>query len=171
LAHSGRFAIYAFAVGCELGIDIEEIKRIADQENIVRRFFSREECEEWLELDASQRDGGFFRCWTRKEAYIKAVGGGLSIPLDGFRVSLRPGVPAQLIHADGDSGAAARWRLCSLTPVDGYVGALAFADQVRDVAILPRLSATEVLELVNGTEPFPPAAKEPIPCHTPQSHT
>ena len=59
LAHSGRLTTYAFAVGCELGVDIEEVRPIRDQEAIVRRMFSREECEEWLGLDLSQRDAGF----------------------------------------------------------------------------------------------------------------
>ena len=160
LAHSGRFAAYAFAVGCELGVDIEEVRPISDQESIVRRFFSPEECEEWLELDSSQRDEAFFRCWTRKEAYIKALGDGLSMPLDSFRVSLRPEVPASLIHADGDPAAASDWSLWSLTPADGYAGSLAVPGRAHSVRILPPLTAASVLELVRGPGPFPPAAKE-----------
>ena len=160
LAHSGRFATYAFTVGCELGVDIEEVRPLSDQENIVRRFFSREECEEWLDLDSSQRDEAFFHCWTRKEAYIKALGDGLSMPLDSFRVSLRPGVAAALIHSDGDPAAAAKWSLCSLSPADGYVGSLAVAEPVRSVCILPRLTAAAALELVNVLGAFPPAVKE-----------
>ena len=92
LAHSGRFAAYAFAVGCELGVDIEEVRQGGDQESFMRaEFFSREEREEWLGLDPSQRAEAFFRCWTRKEAYIKALGDGLSMPLDSFQVSLQAG--------------------------------------------------------------------------------
>jgi 4'-phosphopantetheinyl transferase len=159
LAHSGVFAAYAFAVGCELGVDIEEVRPVPDQEGIVRRFFSREECEEWLELDSWQRDEAFFRCWTRKEAYIKALGDGLSMPLDSFRVSLRPGVPASLIHANGDPAAGSNWSLLSLTPADGYVGSLAVPERARSVRILPRLTASAVLELVSGPGAFPPAAR------------
>jgi 4'-phosphopantetheinyl transferase len=147
LAHSGRWAAYAFAVGCQLGVDIEEVRPIANQEEIVRRSFSPEEYEEWLGLDPSRRDQAFFRCWTRKEAYIKALGDGLSVPLDSFRVSLGSGVPASLIHADGDPAAAARWSLCSLAPVAGYVGSLAFPERGRTVRTLPRLTADAVLEL------------------------
>lgn len=156
LAHSGRFLAVAFALGCELGVDIEEVRPVRDEESIVRRFFSREESQEWLELDRSQRDEAFFRCWTRKEAYIKALGDGLSMPLDSFRVSLRPGVPASLIHAAGDA-AASKWSLCSLAPADGYVGSLALPECARTVRIVPCLTADAVLELVRDPGPFPPA--------------
>jgi 4'-phosphopantetheinyl transferase len=162
LAHSGRFAAYAFTVGCELGVDIEEVRPGRDQESIVRRFFSREECEEWLGLDLSQRDEAFFRCWTRKESYIKALGDGLSMPLDSFQVSLRPGSPAALVHAAEDPTAASKWSLCSLAPAQGYIGSLAVPELARNVRILPRLTADAVLELVSGPGPFPPAAKEVI---------
>jgi 4'-phosphopantetheinyl transferase len=160
LAHSGKFATYAFAVGCELGVDIEEVRPARDQESIVRRFFSREEREEWLELDLSQRDEAFFRCWTRKEAYIKALGDGLSMPLDSFRMSLRQGVPAALIYAAGDPTAASKWSLCSLAPADGYIGSLAVPERTRSVRVLPRLTAAAVLELVSCPGRFPPADKE-----------
>jgi len=159
LAHSGKFAAYAFAVGCEPGVDIEEVRHISEQENIVSRFFSREECEEWMALDAAERDEAFFRCWTRKEAYIKAVGDGLSMPLDSFRVSLRPGVPALLTAAAGDP-AAGSWSLYTLAPGDGYAGALAVPERGRRVRILRGLTAAGVLELASGPGAFPPAAEE-----------
>jgi 4'-phosphopantetheinyl transferase len=160
LAHSGRFAAYAFATGCELGVDIEEVRPVSHQEDIVRRFFSREECEEWLELDPTQRDEAFFCCWTRKEAYIKALGDGLSMPLDRFRVSLRPGEPAALIRADEGPAAASRWSLYSLAPADGYVGALALPERAFKMLTFPPLVPAAVLELARGPDPFPPAAKE-----------
>ena len=157
LAHSGRFASYAFALGCELGLDIEEVKPMSDQEGIVRQFFSPEECAEWLELNPAQRDEAFFRCWTSKEAYIKALGDGLSMPLDSFRVSLRPEVPAMLIHAAGDPDAASRWTMRALAPANGYSGTLAVPELDRSIRILPRLTAEAVLQLVSGSDLFPPA--------------
>jgi 4'-phosphopantetheinyl transferase len=162
LAHSGKFAAYAFAVGCEVGVDIEEIRPMRDQEEVVRRFFAREECEEWLTLDPAQRDAGFYRGWTRKEAFIKALGDGLSVPLDSFRVSLRPEAPAKLLHVDKDPAAAGRWSLFSLIPADGYIGALAMAERNRVVSILPRMTAAEVLKIASGPGPFPPLAKEVV---------
>jgi 4'-phosphopantetheinyl transferase len=156
LAHSGRFAAYAFALGCELGVDIEEVRPLADQENIIRRYFSPEECEEWLALAPAERDEAFYRCWTRKEAYIKALGDGLSMPLDSFQVSLRPGDPAALIRSDRDPGAAGKWSLRSLVPADGYIASLAVPDRAVSVRVLPCLTADGVLELVSGPAPFPP---------------
>jgi 4'-phosphopantetheinyl transferase len=156
LAHSGRIAAYAFAVGCRLGIDIEEIRPVADQEDIVRRFFSQEECEEWLCLDASERQDAFFRCWTRKEAFIKAMGDGLSMPLDSFQVSLRPEAPASLIRAEGDPEAAGRWSFSSLTPARGYTGSLALPEMSRILRILPGLTVDAVVELADGRGSFPP---------------
>lgn len=156
LAHSGRIAVFAFAAGCEVGVDIEEVRPVRDQEAIVRRFFSPEEGSEWLALDAAERDEGFFRCWTRKEAYIKALGGGLSIPLDSFRVSLRREVPASLIHVSGEPAAASKWSMFSLAPAEGYIGALAVPECNHSVSILPRLTAAAVLELGNDPDCFPP---------------
>ena len=82
------------------------------------------------------------------------------MPLDSFRVSLRPGVPASLIHAVGDPAAAGKWSLYSLSPADGYVGSLAVPERTRSVRVLPRLTATAVLELVSGPGQFPPAENE-----------
>ena len=160
VAHSGRFAAYAFAAGCELGVDIEQLRPTRDQEAIVRRYFSAEECKEWMDLDAARRDEAFFRCWTRKEAYLKALGDGLALPLDSFRVSLRPEVPAALIHVAGDPTAASKWSLWSLAPEEGYAGALAAPQRGLGVRAMPRLTAAAVLDLVSGPGPFPPAADE-----------
>ena len=66
----------------------------------------------------------FFACWTRKEAYVKAKGEGLSIPLDQFEVSLVPGRPAALERVFSDPGEAGRWTLQDLLPAPGYAGAL-----------------------------------------------
>lgn len=146
LAHSGKLACFAFAAGCEVGVDIEQIRPMRDRDQLVRRFFSREESEEWLTLDESQRGDAFFRCWTRKEAYIKAVGDGLSIPLDSFRVSLRPDEPAALLDVKSAPGEGAKWAIHSLSPGQGYAGALALPDRSRGVRIFPPVTADALLE-------------------------
>ena len=92
------------------------IARSTNSENIARRFFSPEETAELLELPSAEKTEAFFHCWTRKEAYIKAMGGGLSIPLDSFRVTLRPGVPARMVSLDGSEDAAHGWTLHSFDP-------------------------------------------------------
>ncbi|MEW5989008.1 MAG: 4'-phosphopantetheinyl transferase superfamily protein [Chloroflexota bacterium] len=127
LSHSGEMALYAFARGQELGVDIEVIRPLDDAEPIARRFFSAREVADFLSVPVDQRPPAFFNCWTRKEAYIKAVGVGLAHPLDKFVVSLIPGQPAALLHEDDEPDAPGRWSIQSLDPGPGYVGALAIA--------------------------------------------
>ena len=159
LTHSGTFAAYAFAFGCPVGIDIEKVRPVPDQEDIVTRFFSPEECDDWFRLDASQREEGFFRCWTAKEAYIKAVGDGLSMPLTSFRVSFAPGASPRLVHAGGDTDASRSWSMCAVVPAAGYVGALALPESSRTVRFLATMTVAAVLKLADRTGPFPSAGK------------
>jgi len=159
MAHSGRLAAYAFAEGCELGVDIEEVRPVMEQEDIVKRFFAPEECAEWLGCEAAERDQAFFRCWTRKEAYIKALGDGLSLPLDSFRVSFGPGVAASRVRATRDVPAVGDWYLHPLTPAEGYTGALAVLGRARRVRILPCSTAAAVLGLASAPGPFPPGRR------------
>jgi 4'-phosphopantetheinyl transferase len=89
LAHSGSLAVYGFARGCEIGIDVEECRPLRDLESIARNCFSESETSHLLCLDvAEDRLQAFYRCWTRKEAYVKAVGEGLFYPLQRFEVTV-----------------------------------------------------------------------------------
>ena len=124
LSHSGEIALLAFARGRAVGVDIERIRENLDPEKIARRFFSRHEQNELSALPPSQRYAGFFRCWTRKEAYIKARGAGLSLPLDQFAVSLKPGDQDALLDAGAPDTDITTWRLGELAVTDGYVAAL-----------------------------------------------
>lgn len=125
LSHSGELALYAVARGRELGIDVEQIRSDRSDESIARRFFSPSEVEALLALPEGERRDAFFRCWTRKEAYIKARGDGLSLALDQFDVSLAPGEPATLLRTRQDAADAARWSLRDLPAGPGYAAALA----------------------------------------------
>jgi 4'-phosphopantetheinyl transferase len=120
LSHSHEFALCAFCLGHELGIDIEKIKPQVAFEGIENRYFSPKERAELETLPQDLRPEGFFLCWTRKEAYVKARGEGLKIPLESFSVSLTPGKPAVLQSPDEE-----RWSLYSIDPTAGFVGALA----------------------------------------------
>ena len=124
-SNSGVLALYAVARGREVGVDVEEAKPMPDAEAIARRFFSAAENEVLAGLPEGVRSAAFFRCWTRKEAYLKAVGDGLSLPLESFDVSFAPGEEARLLRTRADPGGAARWTLVGLEPGEGYVGALA----------------------------------------------
>lgn len=124
VSHSGEVALYAFARGRELGVDVEEVRPMEDGLDIAERFFSQAEVAAFRALPADVRDEAFFNCWTRKEAYIKAVGEGLSFPLHVFDVSLAPGEPARLI-ASRDPRQAERWSLRALPdPAPGYRAAI-----------------------------------------------
>ncbi len=125
LSHSGSFVL--IAVGCEreLGVDVEKIRPEIDLEGIAARFFSKSEVEGLMRLAPALRSEAFFRCWTRKEAYIKARGGGLAIPLGQFDVSLDPGSEAALLATRDDPAEADRWSLYNLEMGEGYQAALA----------------------------------------------
>jgi 4'-phosphopantetheinyl transferase len=126
LAHSDDLAVYAFALDCKLGVDVERIRNLTDIGAIARRFFSAEEAADLESVELPHRLDSFFACWTRKEAYIKATGEGLSAPLHAFRVALRPTEVPSFLHIDGNTSEAQSWSLYSLRPNERYIGALAF---------------------------------------------
>lgn len=121
LSHSNEVAIIAFTSVGEIGIDIEWTKRKVEVENIARRFFSMSEYQQLTALPKSQREEAFYRIWTRKEAFIKAVGDGLSFPLDQFEVSIDE--VAELSRTYWDPNAKNLWSMKSLSLPKGYVGA------------------------------------------------
>lgn len=129
VSNSQDLALFAIALGREVGVDLECVRPMEDLQQIAERFFAPEESREILGLPANQRLAAFFNCWTRKEATIKAMGTGLSFPLDRFRVSLLPQQPAELLAFDGDSRLAGKWWLASADPAPGYVGAVASQGQ------------------------------------------
>src|SRR6185295_854197 len=81
LAHSGSLALYAFTPIGEVGVDLELIRPEFTGDDIAERFFSPAECACLNQLSAELRHKAFFNCWTRKEAFIKAMGMGMSLPL------------------------------------------------------------------------------------------
>jgi 4'-phosphopantetheinyl transferase len=125
LSHSGELALYGFTRGREIGLDLEFRREDFASEQIAEHFFSAREVEMLRALPLQLKTEGFFNCWTRKEAYIKAVGLGLSLPLDQFDVSLAPQEPVALLRTGDDESEAARWSLKALTPAEGYSAALA----------------------------------------------
>lgn len=129
LAHSEGLALFAVTRGREIGIDLECLRpHIADKE-IAEHFFSPGEVATLRALPEHLQQAAFFTCWTRKEAYIKARGEGLSIGLDWFDVTLAPEEPAALLRTRWDSQEASHWSLHELTPGPGYIAALAVAGQ------------------------------------------
>jgi len=125
LAHSHELALIAVTRGRELGVDLEWIRPLPAAEAIAGRFFSPNERTVLRALNGEQQQLTFFTCWTRKEAYLKARGDGLSLPLDQFDVALAPDEPAALLRVCGDPVEVKRWLLCALEVPPGYVATLA----------------------------------------------
>jgi len=131
ISHAHELALFAITCGPEVGVDIEYLHRTIACEEIAERFFSARERASLRAVPEEMKQQAFFNCWTRKEAYIKAHGEGLSLPLDQFDVSLPPGEPAALLATRVDPHDARRWSLQAVTPGPGYVAALAIEGQAR----------------------------------------
>jgi 4'-phosphopantetheinyl transferase len=119
LSHSHGLALYGLTRSGEIGIDLERIAAEVARERVAERFFSPQEVAELRALPAHLQPRGFFNCWTRKEAYVKARGDGLRIPLDSFDVSLIPGAPPAFLR-----GVESHWSLRELLPAPGYAAAV-----------------------------------------------
>jgi 4'-phosphopantetheinyl transferase len=124
VSHSGEMVVYAFAHELDVGIDVEHVRPIDDVLALAERFFSPDERDFLRALPDAARLRSFFTCWVRKEAYIKAIGTGLSTPLDRFSVSIAED-RAAMLEIEGSAGKAAAWKLHPLEMESGYVGALA----------------------------------------------
>jgi 4'-phosphopantetheinyl transferase len=123
VSHSHSLTLYAMARERELGIDVEYVRQGLAIESIARQVCSPGEIEKLLKLPPNQRNQAFFNCWTRKEAYVKAVGKGLAFPLDQLEVSFAPNESAALLRESGKI--VSGWSLRDLSPGPGYVAAIA----------------------------------------------
>ncbi|HTK76676.1 MAG TPA: thioesterase domain-containing protein [Gemmataceae bacterium] len=125
VSHSGELLFLAIAKEREIGVDVERIRPRSDWRELAGRYFAPAEVAALDRVPDAARDRAFFQCWTRKEAYIKAHGLGMSLPLDRFAVSLGPGEPARLVNADHDPTQLGRWTLRDVSPGNDYAAALA----------------------------------------------
>jgi 4'-phosphopantetheinyl transferase len=128
LSHSGNLCVVGFRQQGEIGVDIEKIRDNLATDDLARRYFSPCEVTEFARLPDAERRLGFFLCWTRKEAYVKALGDGLQRPLDEFSMTLTPGEAPKLNSAD-----SGRWMVLSFDPGAGYVGAVVTEKELSDV--------------------------------------
>ncbi len=131
LSHSGDVALVAITLRLDVGVDVERVERERSGDDVAERFFAQEELEALRQLPSDSRVAGFFSVWTLKEAYIKALGDGLSHPLDSFSVEPVFSGRSRLLRADGDDPSA--WTLHTLDPGPGYAGAVAV--RARDVRV------------------------------------
>jgi 4'-phosphopantetheinyl transferase len=134
MSHSGGGALYAVSLGREVGVDLELIRPLADMSSLAQSCFSAAENLTLQALLGRERLRGFFDGWTRKEAFLKATGHGLSFSLQAFEVSLAPGVGrrALTLHHNGENEPA--WTLVSLAPLPDYAAALVVHGQDCSIA-------------------------------------
>ena len=128
LSHSAGLALIAIAAAASVGVDLESIRAQPDYAEVARRFFSAAEVDQLSALPSDRYAEAFFSCWTKKEAYLKACGQGLSVSLDSFSVPVTADPADGPVDLDGASDSlvpARRWSLYTIQPAPGYIGALA----------------------------------------------
>lgn len=125
LSHSGERALVALSVSRELGVDIEELNREIDYGDLAARFFAPRECATLKRIAEPDRKRAFFACWTRKEAVVKAMGGGLSLRLDRFEVTIDPDAAPRVLDFAVPAHDIADWSLHSLDVGGDYVATVA----------------------------------------------
>jgi len=130
ISHSEDVAVYAFSHGREIGVDVEAVRTLPDFDEVAAYCFSSFENEAHQNLDEQNKPQGFFNCWTRKEAFIKALGEGLYHPLDNFDVTLAPGEVTKILRVGNVAGDICGWELYSFCPMPGYVGAVVVESRV-----------------------------------------
>lgn len=133
VSHSGRWVLIGITSLSPIGVDVEEIREFESIPSIVKSNFSLSECEQWQALPKSQRTVAFFRGWTCKEAVIKALGTGVSVPTDAVEVDLDPSQPPRIIHFGLANPSNANWRLEAHSPAPGYLAAVACDERVTKI--------------------------------------
>jgi 4'-phosphopantetheinyl transferase len=133
ISHSQNIALFAFTKKFNIGVDVEFVNPDVEVKEIAASFFSKNEIKNLLALPEQQQTLGFFYCWTRKEAFIKAVGEGLSFPLDKFEVSVEPNKPVKLLATYRQPKDVSKWSIYSLSPEANFVGGLVIEGLVEKV--------------------------------------
>lgn len=132
LSHSSGLLVVAITPGKRVGVDVERIRPLPDLNLIASHSLSEYEQDMLALITGEGKRFGFFRCWTRKEAYLKALGNGLSTPLDSFDMSLSTDSPAGMLSNRLDPNEVSRWSFYTFVPLQGFVGALAIEGPLVD---------------------------------------
>ena len=125
MSHSGGIVLIGFAHGMAFGIDVEARRPMSDRSAIVRRYFHPGEAADFATVPDDRAEDAFFRCWSRKEAVVKALGVGMSLDLDRYRVTCIPTAAPELLALDGEAAPSADWSILDLDPGPNHVGAVA----------------------------------------------
>lgn len=134
VSHSGDHAMIGVTVGQEIGVDIEALRLMTDFENIASGYFSVDETRAILAVADGDRLRAFFRCWTRKEAFLKATGEGMGMALDGFSVRIGERDDSTINASDSTDGAARAWTVRGVSTASGYEAAVALEDAVTRIS-------------------------------------
>lgn len=126
LSHSRDLAIIAISKNHPIGIDIEYMQKKDILCDLAQRFFSPQEYAEYLSLPDAQKTAGFYNCWTRKEAFVKALGIGITCPLKSFTVNMDPTKSAKVLLTDNNQGKTDQWKLFGFNPTTDYCAAVAW---------------------------------------------
>lgn len=125
MSHSGEIALIAVRTGGRVGVDVEEIRNHSANIEVAERYFAASELQRLKSLDANEQVAAFFRCWTRKEAYLKAMGCGISDEdLAMVEVTLLPDEPPAIVRGKMNGDAAELWTVFHVEPLQRYVGAV-----------------------------------------------
>lgn len=125
MSHSGGVVLIGFARGLEIGVDVEALRPVHERDAIVARYFHPDEAVDFARIHPAEAQNAFFRCWSRKEAVVKALGVGMSLDLDRYRVTCSPGEPPAVLALEGDDAPREQWSLLDLNLGAGHVGAVA----------------------------------------------
>lgn len=138
LSHTHQHILYAFTKGSEIGIDIEYIKSDLDYQSMAKRFFSAYEYQTLMATPVDQQRALFYKLWTCKEAYIKAIGLSLSHSLSDFEVCISDDQATTIHPIKPVPAEEAQWTLRSLTPIEGYIATVATNQPIHKVRITTR---------------------------------
>lgn len=144
LSHSGHLALVALTQRRRVGVDIEEIREAVDYQRIAAEVFSTTERQALSATPDPLRREAFFAGWTRKEAFVKALGGGLGIPLDSFDVTLDPDKSPTLLRAG--SHAVGMWTMYAPRVADGYAAAVVVEGQSAQLRLYDSLACRHSLD-------------------------
>lgn len=133
VSHSGNFGIIGFVKNFDIGIDIEKIKNDFDVLDIASNYFSELEIETIKKLPKEKHVEYFYRCWTRKESFIKAKSLGLTFPLDSFSVCINSNKKTELLETKWDNTEKHTWKLFAFSPHQNYIGAISIQGNIKSV--------------------------------------
>ncbi len=133
VSHSGNMAVIGFVLNDDIGVDVEEMKSDFEVFDIASNYFSDYEIKSLKEIPIQNHVKGFYRCWTRKESFIKAKAKGLSFPLDSFSVSIDSDEKTELLETKWDKNEKELWNLFSFTPQENYIGAVSVKGNIQNI--------------------------------------